>query len=87
MRNFSKQHGIMVSFEHPVYSNGKFVGFNGWKMINDKFRHENITFIVRVEFANTGFKKNRIRRHFRRFWLPGAIFVERNARDQNVYSP
>ena len=86
MRIFSNSNGVMVSFEQPVYTNGKFTPFHGWNMTNDKYRAVNITYIVRVEFDNAGFKENRIRRHFKRFWLPGAIWVERSTRDQNIYN-
>ena len=63
-----------------------FIGFDGWNMTNDKFRSSNVTFIVRVELSNKKFKENRIRRHFKRFWLPGAVWVERSVRDQNIYN-
>ena len=61
-------------------------GFDGWNMTNDKFRSSNVTYIVRVELSNKKFKENRIRRHFKRFWLPGAVWVERSVRDQNIYN-
>lgn len=86
MSLFSKHHGVMVSFEHPIYSktSGRFLGFDGWNMTLDRFRASNISYIVRVEFKNIGFKENRIKRHFKRFWLPGAQWVERTTRDQNI---
>jgi len=86
MRPFSAKPGVMVNFESPIYINGRFAGFDGWNMTNDKFRATNISYIVRVEFANQGFRENRIRRHFKRFWLPGATWVERSIRDQNIYN-
>jgi hypothetical protein len=57
MRPFSAKHGVMVNFESPIYINGRFTGFDGWNMTNDKFRAANISYIVRVEFANQGFIK------------------------------
>ena len=86
MRPFASKPGVVVSFESPIYINGRFNGFDGWNMTNDKFRATNISYIVRVEFAHSGFRENRIRRHFKRFWLPGARWVERTTRDQNIYN-
>ena len=76
----------MVSFERPVYSNGLFVGFDQWKDINEKYGSSNVTYIVRIEFSRTAMLKERkIKKHFRRFWLPGVIWAERNVRHNNVY--
>ena len=85
MSVFSQKHGVIASFDHPIYKDGKFFGFHKWNMTNDKFWASNITYIVRVEFSNVGFRENRIRRHFKRFWLPGSLWVERSIRDQNIY--
>ena len=60
MRPFSAKPGVMVNFESPIYINGRFTGFDGWNMTNDKFRAANISYIVRVEFANQGFIKCRL---------------------------
>ena len=86
MWKFSREPGIMVSFEHPLFSEGKFSAFHGWNLTNDKFRANNVSYIVRIEFSKRNFKENRIKRHFKRFWLPGALWVERNTRDQNIYN-
>ena len=83
---FSASPGVMFSFEHPVYSNGYFLGFDGWDDMNKKYSMANVSFIVRVEFARDGtYKENRLKRHFKRFWLPGAIWVERNVRFNLIY--
>ena len=83
---FSASPGLMFSFEHPVYSNGYFLGFDGWDDMNKKYSMANVSFIVRVEFARDGtYKENRLKRHFKRFWLPGAIWVERNVRFNLIY--
>ena len=57
MRPFSAKPGVMVNFESPIYIKGRFSGFDGWNMTNDKFRATNISYIVRVEFANQGSRK------------------------------
>ena len=57
MRPFSAKPGVMVNFESPIYIKGRFTGFDGWNMTNDKFRATNISYIVRVEFANQGSRK------------------------------
>ena len=85
MKEFSKEYGVVVSFEQPVYSNGLFEGFKGWDEINEKYGATNTTFIVRVEFERHNLKENRIKKHFDRFWLPGSIYVERNIRHKQVY--
>ena len=77
---------MIFSFEHPVYSNGYFLGFDGWDDMNKKYSMGNVSYIVRVEFARDGtYKENRLKRHFKRFWLPGAIWVERNVRFHHIY--
>ena len=77
---------LVFSFEHPVYSNGYFLGFDGWDDMNKKYSMGNVSYIVRVEFARDGtYKENRLKRHFKRFWLPGAIWVERNVRFHHIY--
>ena len=88
MQEFAHKPGVMVSFESPIYDtqNGKFNQFEGWNMLNDHFNVANVSYVVRVEFAQQGFKENRIKRHFKRFWLPGALWVERTTRDQNIYN-
>ncbi len=53
--------------------------------MNRRYGSSNVTFIVRVEFERAGFKENRIRRHYKRFFLPGALFVERTARLNHVH--
>ena len=57
MRPFSAKPGVMVNFESPIYIKGRFTGFDGWNMTNDKDRATNISYIVRVEFANQGSRK------------------------------
>ena len=87
MRTFSQKPGVMVSFERPIYEEEHgFLGFDGWNMTNDMFGMSNVSFIVRAEFSKKGFRENRIRRYFKRFWLPGALWVERIIRDQHIYS-
>ena len=44
-----------------------------------------MTFIVRVEFDRAGLRENRLRRHFKRFFLPGALFVERAVRANVIH--
>ena len=61
-------------------------GFNNWDMFNDKFRALNVSYIVRIEFSRRGYKENRVKRHFKRYWLPGALWVERVVRNQNIKS-
>eukprot|EP00094_Tigriopus_californicus_P000990 TCALIF_00958-PA protein Name:"Protein of unknown function" AED:0.30 eAED:0.30 QI:77/1/0/1/1/0.5/2/0/489 len=75
----------MMSFENPIYSNGYFLGFDAWDNINKRYGMTNITYIVRIEFQRQGFKENKIKRHFKRFWLPGANWVERNIRSNHIY--
>lgn len=82
---FSKAPGVMMSFENPIYSNGYFLGFDAWDNINKRYGMTNITYIVRIEFKRQGFKENKIKRHFKRFWLPGANWVERNIRSNHIY--
>ena len=53
-RLFSSKPGVVVSFDSPIYINGRFTGFDGWNMTNDKFKATNISYIVRVEFAHSG---------------------------------
>ncbi|QQP39487.1 Uncharacterized protein FKW44_020381 [Caligus rogercresseyi] len=72
--------GLMLSFEAPVYTNGYFIGFDGWESENEAYGASNVTWIVRVEFGRSGFKENKLRRHHRRYWLPGVKWVERNER-------
>ena len=72
------------SFDKPIMINNKFIGFEGWNMVNDKFRSLNVSYIVRIEFRRHGFKENRLKRHFKRYWLPGALWVERSVRKQNI---
>ena len=52
----------MVSFEHPIYSNGYYLGFDGWENLNKKYGKSNITAIVRVEFSRVGFRENRVKK-------------------------
>ncbi len=59
--------------------------FQGWRNLNRRYGASNVTFIVRVEFDRVGLKQNRIRRHFKRFFLPGALFVDRATREQHIY--
>ena len=54
------QPGVVVSFEHPVYTNGYFLGFEGWDGLNGKFNMRNITYIVRLEFKRKGGFKGRV---------------------------
>ena len=76
----------MVSFERPVYMNGLFQEFDQWKHFNEKYGSSNITYIVRIEFTrNAMLKEKKIKKHFRRFWLPGVIWAERNIRHNNMY--
>ena len=86
-RHFSQQYGVMVSFEPPgVYTNSYFMGFEAWKDINEKYGASNVTYIVRIEFARSAtLREKKIRKHFRRFWLPGVIWAERNVRHNNMY--
>jgi len=37
-------------------------------MLSKQYGMENITWIVRVEFDNTGFRENKIRRRYKLFW-------------------
>ena len=53
--------------------------------MNRRFGTSNVTYVVRVEFERQGYKDNRIRRHFKRFWLPGAMWVERSVRSHMVH--
>ena len=54
--------------------------------MNKKYSMGNVSYVVRVEFARDGtYKENRLRRHFKRFWLPGAIWVERDVRHHHIY--
>ncbi len=58
----------------------------GWNNLNRRYGASNVTFIVRVEFdRRTGLRENRLRRHFKRFFLPGALFVDRAVRDNVIY--
>ncbi len=34
MQELAEAPGVMVSFSKPVYADGKFLGFNGWDIIN-----------------------------------------------------
>ena len=86
LQHFSQQHGVMVSFEQPVYTNGRFADFEGWKDTNEKYGSSNITYIIRIELARSAtLREKRIQKHFRRFWLPGVIWSERNVRHNNMY--
>uniref|UniRef100_A0A0K2SZH6 Uncharacterized protein n=1 Tax=Lepeophtheirus salmonis TaxID=72036 RepID=A0A0K2SZH6_LEPSM len=76
----SKELGIFISFEAPVYTNGYFIGFDGWDKENEAYGYENITWIVRVEFKRESYRENKMLRHHRRFWLPGVKWVELSER-------
>ena len=84
MSRFTQIPGVMVSFDHAVVVENKFKGFDGWDLINDRYRAMNISYIVRIEFARKGFRESKVRRHFKRYWLPGALWVERSIRNQNI---
>ena len=76
----------MVSFQHPVYMNGLFQEFTQWKDFNEQYGSSNVTYIVRIELTrNAMLKEKKIKKHFRRFWLPGVIWAERNIRHHNMY--
>ena len=62
-----------------------FLGFDDWKNINKKYGSSNVTYIVRIEFQRLNFRENRVKRHFKRFWLPGAIWVERTTQSSHMY--
>ena len=49
-RSFALQPGVAVTFENPVYTNGYFLGFDGWNDLKRKYGATNATFIVRLEF-------------------------------------
>lgn len=83
--DFANQSGVKVTFEHPVYSNGYFLGYDGWDKVNDKYGVSNVTYIVRLEFKRAGLRDNRIKRHFKRYWLPGAVWVELSTRTQLIH--
>lgn len=84
-KTFSKKFGVMATFEQPVYSNGYFIGYNGWDELNEKYGYSNVTYVVRIEFDPSTVKENKIRRHFKRFWLPGAFWVELSPRHKLIY--
>ena len=85
-QHFSMQYGVMVSFERPVYINGLFQEFDQWKSFNERHGSSNITYIIRIEFTRNAItKEKKLKKHFRRFWLPGVIWAERNVRHNNMY--
>jgi len=84
---FADKLGLMVSFEHPVYSNGYFLGFDGWLDVNRRYGVNNVTFLIRVEFEARGgdFREGRLRKRYRRFLLPGALWVELATRQMVIH--
>jgi hypothetical protein len=84
---FAAKPGVMLSFEHPVYSNGYFLGFEGWENAHKRFGATNVTFVVRVSFRGMGFREQRLRKRYLRFWLPGAFHVELVSVQEAVFLP
>lgn len=81
---FAREPGVMVSFENPIYTNGYFLGFDAWENVNKGYGAANVTYVVRIEFKRDGYRDNRVKRHYKRFWLPGAIHVERVPHSRHV---
>lgn len=86
MQNNSQRPGVMVSFEQRIVSGHFFLGFHGWEKINRKYGVSNITYIVRIHFDRWRYRHNRLKKAYHRFWIPGALWVEKFDVGKNFYS-
>lgn len=85
MSKFVEEPGVMTSFTTMMSSGEHYLGYQGWKDTNRKFQVGNISIIVRVEFDRFRYRHNRIKKTYKRFFIPGAHWIGITERGQHYY--
>jgi len=86
MTKFVQQPGVMVSFRTPMSSGEHYLGYHAWKDTNRQYQVSNVSIIVRLEFDRFRYRHNRIKKTYKRFFIPGAHWIGITERGQHYYN-
>jgi len=86
MRKFTQKPGVVASFRTPLSSGDHYLGYHGWKDTNRQYQVSNISIIVRLEFDRFRYRHNRIKKTYKRFFIPGTHWIGISERGQHYYN-